>query len=129
MAYRILVAEDDDKSLYLINFLLESQGFQVIKATDGATAVDIAINENPDLILMDMQLPVMDGYEATRRIKAEKKSAHIPVIAMTAYAMKGDRAKSIEAGCQDYITKPIDTKYVLDMIRKYLSPNQTNYHD
>ncbi|MBW2572648.1 MAG: response regulator [Deltaproteobacteria bacterium] len=115
---RILVV-DDEKSLYLARFILEKNGYEVIEARDGLEAVDKASRESPDLILMDMQLPELDGYEATRRIKADEKSAKIPVIAITAYAMKGDR-ETLEAGCAGYIGKPIVPATFVEEIKKYL---------
>ena len=94
---KILIVEDDEKSLYLARFILQKQGYEVIEAGDGLEAVDKAFKETPDLILMDLQLPKLDGHEATRRIKADEKSNKIPVVALTACAMKGDREKSLAA--------------------------------
>ena len=116
---KILVVEDDEKGRYLACFLLRRAGFDVLEARDGQEAIKKAA-ERPDLILMDMQLPVIDGYEATRRIKADEDLARIPVIALTAYAMKGDREKTLEAGCSGYIEKPIDPKQFVSQVREYL---------
>ena len=91
-----------------LTLILERKGFEVVFAQDGSIAVDLAGSEKPELILMDMSLPVMDGWEATRRIKADSETKDIPVIALTAHAMAGDREKAIEAGCEDYDTKPVD---------------------
>ena len=115
---KILIVEDDEKSLYLARFILEKEGYDVIEARDGLEALDKVSRETPDLILMDMQLPKLDGYEATRRIRADKNLAHIPVVAMTAYAMKGDREKTLEAGCTGYIEKPIDPETIISEIQK-----------
>ena len=117
---KILIVEDDEKSLYLARFILEKQGYEVIEAVDGLEAVDKAFKETPDLILMDMQLPKLDGYEATRRIKANEKSSKTPVIALTAYTMKGDREKTFKAGCTGYIEKPIDTATFAEKVKKFM---------
>src|SRR5947209_20220067 len=95
---------------------LERKGYQIALAVDGGEGVEKAASEKPDLILMDMSLPVMDGWEATRRVKAHAETKHIPVIALTAHAMAGDRDKTIEAGCDDYDTKPIDLPRLLSKI-------------
>ena len=117
---KILIVEDDEKSLYLARFILEKEGYNVIEARDGLEALDKAFEETPALVLMDMQLPKLDGYEATRRIKADEKLAKIPIIALTAYAMSGDREKTLEAGCLGYIDKPIDPTTFIAEIEKYL---------
>lgn len=117
---KILIVEDNEQSLYLARFILEKEGYEVIEARDGLEALDKTSGETPDLILMDMQLPKLDGYEATRRIKADKKLTRIPVIALTAYAMKGDREKTLEAGCSGYIEKPIDPTSFVEDLKKYL---------
>ena len=117
---KILIVEDDPKSLYLVRFLLEQAGFTVVEAGDGEEALEKAAEETPDLILMDMQLPKLDGYEATKRIKADAQLRHIPVIALTAYAMKGDREKTLAAGCSSYIEKPIDPTTFVEEVKKYL---------
>jgi two-component system, cell cycle response regulator DivK len=117
---KILIVEDDEKSLYLARFILEKQGYEVIEAVDGLEAVDKAFIETPDLILMDLQLPKLDGYEATRRIKADEKSNKISVVALTACAMKGDREKTLAAGCSGYIQKPIDVATFAEEVKKYL---------
>ena len=117
---RILIVEDDEKSLYLARFILEKEGYEVIEARDGLEALDNVSKETPDLILMDMQLPKLDGYEATRRIKADEKLSKIPVVALTAYAMKGDRKKTIDAGCSGHIEKPIDPPTFVNEVKKYL---------
>ncbi len=117
---KILIVEDDENSLYLAKFILEKEGYEVIEARDGLEALDKTSKETPDLILMDMQLPKLDGYEATRRIKADEKLSKIPIVALTAYAMKGNQEKTFEAGCSGYIKKPIDTATFVEEVKKYL---------
>jgi two-component system cell cycle response regulator DivK len=105
---RVLYVEDNDDNVYVMKSRLSRAGFTVIVATDGEKGVEMAAAELPDLILMDLTLPVIDGWEATRRIKAAPETRHIPVIAVSAHAMAGDREKALAAGCNDYDTKPID---------------------
>ncbi|MBN2404834.1 MAG: response regulator [Coriobacteriia bacterium] len=120
MAEKILLVEDNPQNRYLVTFLLEKNGYEVISAEDGEQAIDSVEKELPDLILMDVQLPKLDGYEATRRIKADERFASIPLIALTAHSMKGDRGKALAAGCDDYITKPVDAEGLLARIRELL---------
>ncbi len=105
---KILLVEDNPVNRRLAEFLLRSQGYQVRAATNAQEAFDNIKNERPDLILMDVQLPGMDGLEATKKLKEEQTTRDIPVVAVTSYAMKGDREKALAAGCSGYITKPID---------------------
>jgi CheY-like chemotaxis protein len=105
---RILYVEDNDDNIYVVTNRLGRAGFTVLVARDGEQGVAMARAERPDLILMDLRLPVIDGWEATRRIKADESTRHIPVLALSAHAMTGDRARALEAGCDDYDTKPID---------------------
>lgn len=105
---KVLIAEDNAQNMYMARFLLENSGHSVIEAGDGELAVQLAGACKPDVILMDMQLPKLDGYAATARIKADARIRHIPVIAFTALAMKGDEEKTRAAGCNGYISKPID---------------------
>ncbi len=105
---KILLVEDNPVNRRLAEFLLRSQGYQVRAATNAQEAFDTIKAERPDLILMDVQLPGMDGLEATRKLKEEPATRDIPVVAVTSYAMKGDREKALAAGCSGYITKPID---------------------
>lgn len=107
---RILLVEDNPVNRRLAQFLLKSHGYLVYEATTGEEALELARTHRPDLILMDLQLPGLDGFQATRILKEDAITKEIPVIALTAYAMKGDREKALEAGCDGYITKPIDTK-------------------
>src|SRR4029078_3786421 len=104
----ILVVEDNEMNREMLSLRLQHKGYKVLIATDGDASVSIARANAPDLILMDMSLPVVDGWEATRRLKADRDLKHIPVIALTAHAMANDRDKALEAGCNDYDTKPID---------------------
>lgn len=113
MASKILLVEDNPQNRYLVTFLLEHNGYEVIVAEDGAEAVSAAAEHQPDLILMDVQLPGMDGYEATRKIKADSRFSATPVIALTAHSMKGDRDRALEAGCDDYLTKPVDAEQLV----------------
>jgi CheY-like chemotaxis protein len=117
---KILIVEDDENSLDVARILLTSAGYKGAEARDGLEAIDKTFVENPDLILMDMQLPLLDGYEATRRIRSDERSAKIPIIALTSYAMKGDREKTLDAGCNGYIEKPINPATFVNEIKKYL---------
>jgi two-component system, cell cycle response regulator DivK len=113
---KILLVEDNEMNRDMLSRRLLRKGFEVVMAVDGGQAVTMAESEHPDLILMDMSLPVIDGWEATRRVKAAEKTAHIPVIALTAHAMSGDREKALSAGCDDYDTKPIEMPRLLEKI-------------
>jgi CheY-like chemotaxis protein len=108
MVTRILYVEDNDDNIYVVRNRLGRAGFTILVARDGEQGVAMATTEKPDLILMDLRLPVLDGWEATQRIKAETATRHIPILALSAHAMTGDRAKALAAGCDDYETKPID---------------------
>ena len=116
----ILIVEDDPKNLKLIRDLLQIRGYTTLEATDGKQGVDIARTKMPDLILMDIQMPVMDGLEATSILKADPVTKSITIVALTAFAMQGDREKCIEAGFNDYITKPLDTRTFMTKIKEYL---------
>ncbi|MBN1383514.1 MAG: response regulator [Elusimicrobia bacterium] len=117
---KILVVEDNEKNMYLISFLLEKNNYEVIKATRGEEGVEIALKEKPDLVLMDIQLPGIDGLEATKKIRTSQSGREIPIIAVTSYAMSGDREKLIKGGCTGYIEKPINIEAFLLEIKKYL---------
>lgn len=117
----ILVVEDNEMNRDMLSRRLRRKGFEVILAVDGAEGVAKAKSESPDLILMDMSLPVMDGWEATRQIKASGASASIPIIALTAHAMAGDREKAMQAGCDDYDTKPVQLTRLLSKIESALA--------
>jgi CheY-like chemotaxis protein len=120
---KILLVEDNDMNRDMIAQYLGHYGFEVITAREGSAAVELARTAAPDLILMDISLPVLDGLEATRQIKAEPETKHIPVIALTAHAMASDRQKSMEAGCDDYEPKPIDFRRLMDKMRALLKPD------
>ena len=113
---KILIVEDNDMNLDMLSRRLARRGFEIVSARDGAAGVDMAKQEMPDLILMDMSLPVMDGWEATKALKAAGETAAIPVIALTAHAMASDREKALAAGCDDYYTKPIELPGLLEKI-------------
>jgi len=118
---KVLLVEDNEMNRDMLSRRLSRKGFEVIVALDGAEALQAALAEVPALILMDMSLPVMDGWEATRRIKAEAATAAIPVIGLTAHAMDGDREKCLAAGCDDYDTKPVDLPRLLEKMHAQLS--------
>ena len=122
MEYRILVIEDNEQNIYLMDFLLRAAGFRVIQAMDGTTGIEKARETRPDLILLDIQLPEMDGYEVARRLRADPGLAQTPIIAVTSYAMVGDREKAIEAGCTSYIEKPINPDTFVKQITPFLEP-------
>ena len=111
---RVLLAEDNEMNRDMLSRRLIRRGYTVLIAEDGQKAVDMATSEAPDLILMDMSLPIIDGWEATRLIKAEAATSGIPIIALTAHAMQGDREKALEAGCDDYDTKPVELSRLLE---------------
>jgi len=113
---KILYVEDNDDNIYMLKNRLTRAGFTVVVATNGAQGVAMASSEAPDLILMDITLPDMDGFEATQRIKANTATRHIPVVALTAHAMSGDKEKTIAAGCDDFDTKPVDLPRLLGKI-------------
>jgi two-component system, cell cycle response regulator DivK len=116
----ILIVEDNEMNRDMLSRRLERKGYKILIAVDGAEGVDVARAQMPDLILMDMSLPVVDGWEATRRIKADKKLKHIPIIALTAHAMANDREKALDAGCDEYDTKPIELPRLLGKIEALL---------
>lgn len=121
---KILYVEDNDDNVYMLRGRLSRAGFDVVVATDGAQGVAMAASEAPDLIVMDLSLPIVDGWEATRRLKGAPETRAIPVIALSAHAMEGDRAKAIAAGCDDYDTKPVDFPRLLEKIRTLLGKPQ-----
>ncbi len=117
---RILVVEDNETNMYLIRFMLEKSGYEVIEAREGAAGVELAAKEKPDLIIMDIQLPDINGLEATKRIRASEADGDIPIIALTSFAMAGDRERALAAGCTGYIEKPINPETFMTEIEKYL---------
>jgi two-component system, cell cycle response regulator DivK len=118
---RILIVEDNDLNRDMLSRRLVRRGFQVVVAADGAAGVEAAIRERPDLVLMDMSLPVVDGWQATRMIKADPATSAIPVMALTAHALKEDRERALEAGCDEFETKPVDLDRLLGKIESLLS--------
>jgi CheY-like chemotaxis protein len=113
---KILLVEDNEMNRDMLSRRLERRGYEVVMAVDGADGVAKAKSERPDLVLMDMSLPVIDGWEATRRIRQDPETANVPVIALTAHAMDGDRERAMEAGCNDYDVKPIELPRLLEKI-------------
>lgn len=122
---KILLVEDNEMNRDMLSRRLKRKGYDVVIATDGAQGVDMAKSESPDLILMDMGLPVLDGWQATQQIKAMALTRHIPVIALTAHAIAGDREKCLEAGCDDYDTKPVEFTRLLGKIEALLQKTAT----
>ncbi|BAC89625.1 response regulator [Gloeobacter violaceus] len=120
----ILVAEDVADNLLLIQSILESSGYMVSVAQNGAEAIDLVTSKLPDLVLMDLSLPIVDGWEATRVLKAQDATRHIPIIALTAHAMQGDREKALLAGCDDYLSKPIDIVEIEQVTADWLARSQ-----
>ena len=117
---KILLVEDNEMNRDMLSRRLERRGYEVVIAVDGQQGVDLAQSSSPDLILMDMSLPVIDGWEATRQLKAMERMKGVPIIALTAHAMSGDREKALEAGCNDYDTKPIELPRLLGKIEALL---------
>ena len=118
---KVLYVEDNDDNVYMLKMRLELLGdFDVVAAPDGEQGCAMALSERPDVILMDLEMPVVDGWEATRRIKANAALRHIPIIALTAHAMTGDEEKAREVGCDDYLSKPIDEDLLFEKLRHFL---------
>jgi two-component system, cell cycle response regulator DivK len=121
---RILIVDDNATNLKLVAYLMKANGYTVDTALDAESAIVAIRNHHPDVILMDIQLPGIDGLELTRRLKADPATRDIVIVAVTAYAMKGDQAKALAAGCDDYITKPIDTRTLPETIARHLARRQ-----
>jgi two-component system, cell cycle response regulator DivK len=121
MTKRILVVEDQEDNRQILRDLLGSAGYDLIEAENGEEALAAVAKHRPDLVLMDIQLPIMDGYEATRRLKADPKFKAIPIIVVTSYALSGDEGKAREAGCDAYVTKPYSPRLLLAKIKEFLS--------
>ena len=117
---KILIVEDNEMNRDMLSRRLIRKGFEVVMAEDGQKGVDMSVSESPDLILMDLSLPVMDGWQATTTIKGSEKTKDIPIIVLTAHAMAGDREKALEAGADEYDTKPIEFKRLLEKIKDFL---------
>ena len=118
---KILLVEDNEMNRDMLSRRLARRGFEVLIAENGQSGVDLTVSERPDLILMDMSLPVMDGWEATRRLKADPNTSAIPIIALTAHAMASDREQALEAGCDDYDSKPVDLSRLVRKIEQLLA--------
>lgn len=120
MTKKVLIVEDNALNMKLFNDLLEANGYETLGTDDGHTVLEIARTEKPDLILMDIQLPEVSGLEVTAWLKADDDLKHIPVVAVTAFAMKGDEEKIRQGGCEDYISKPISVVHFLEVVKRYL---------
>jgi two-component system, cell cycle response regulator DivK len=117
---RVLIVEDNDNNMELISFILEMNGEETLKAINGTEGVNAALTESPDYVILDIQLPDIDGLEVLKQIRASDRGKHIPIIAMTSYAMSGDKEKMLAAGCNGYIEKPIDPERVIAQLRDIL---------
>ncbi len=117
---RVLIVDDNQDSRELVVKVLKNKGYEMIEATDGEEAIEKAVGERPDLILLDISIPKLDGYEVTRRLKSREEFKETPIVALTAHAMKGDRAKALEVGCEGYISKPINIRELPDQVKSYL---------
>ena len=126
MKEKILIVEDDPRNMRLLEMTLRAKGYTLLEATDGGEALDIAVKEQPDFIIMDIELPKVNGLAVTRKLREIPEFRHIPIIAITAYAMKGDREKVIKAGCDAYFPKPINTRELPGMIAAMLLHRQRN---
>jgi len=124
MKEKILIVEDNPLNMKLLEMVLRAKTYTLLKATDGKEALDMAMREQPDLIIMDIQLPKMSGLEVTRKLRETPAFSHTPIIAITAYAMKGDEERVIESGCDAYLSKPINTRELPEMIAEMLSQRQ-----
>ncbi len=120
MTNKVLVIEDNDQNIYLVNFILEKHGFHVIQARNGEEGIRLALQQEPDLILLDIQLPGMDGYTVARALRKIESIKSVPIIAVTSYAMPGDREHALEAGCSGYIEKPINPETFVTEIQQHL---------
>ena len=114
---RILYVEDNEDNIYMLSRRLQRKGFDVLVARDGEEAIETVLKEKPELVLMDLSLPVLDGWEATRRIKAEPAVSGTPIIALTAHAMEGERERALAAGCDDFDTKPVDLNQFINVVK------------
>jgi len=124
MNERILIVEDNPPNMRLIEMVLRAKGYTLLKATDGEEALDMAMRERPDLIIMDIQLPKLNGLEVTKKLRETPALSHIPIIAVTAYAMRGDKERFIDGGCDAYLSKPINTRELPGVIAQMLLPRQ-----
>ncbi len=124
MKEKILIVEDNPQNMRLIEMVLRAKGYTLFKATDGEEALDMAMRERPDLIIMDMELPKLSGLEVTRKLRETPAFSSIPIIAVTAYAMKGDKEKFVDGGCDAYLSKPINTRELPGVIAQMLQSRQ-----
>lgn len=122
MAKRVLIAEDDALNRQIVVKILTLEGYEILEASNGRAAMALARSERPDLIMMDLGMPDIDGLEASRRLKADPRSADIPIIALTAYAMRGDEERARDAGCDGYLSKPCRPQTIRDAVRRFLEP-------
>lgn len=120
MKHRILVIEDNEQNIYMITYLLEHAGFEVLQARDGRAGVELASAQQPDLIVLDIQLPEMDGYEVARQLRATPFLEAVPIVAVTSHAMAGARERVLNAGCTDYLEKPIDTTTFVASVSRHI---------
>lgn len=125
--HKILYVEDNDDNIFMLTHRLSRRGFEVVVARDGAQGVSMAKDVQPSLILMDLSLPVLDGWEATRRLKGDPATRNIPVIGLSAHAMPGDKEKALASGCDDFDTKPVDMKRLLEKISTHLPGSTSAY--
>jgi two-component system, cell cycle response regulator DivK len=116
---KVLIIEDNEENMYLFGFILRKHGYEVIEAKDGIQGLDTAVRENPDLILLDIQLPQLDGYEVVRRLRKSNTHQNVPIIAITSFALTGDKDKCLNVGCDDYMEKPIDPEKFISMVNRY----------
>ena len=121
MAKTVLIVEDNELNMKLFHDLLEAHGINTVETNNGNNVLDLARDNNPDLIIMDIQLPEISGLDVTRDLKNDEELKHIPIVAVTAFAMKGDEQKIRDGGCEDYISKPISVSHFMDVINKYLN--------
>jgi two-component system, cell cycle response regulator DivK len=121
MKRRVLVIEDNEQNIYMIVYLLEHAGLEVVQARDGMTGVELAMMQPPDLILLDIQLPKLDGYDVARRLREESVLRDVPIVAVTSFAMAGDRERMLAAGCADYLEKPIDPDIFVDSVTRHIA--------
>lgn len=120
MRGKILLIEDNEQNAYLVDYLLKSRGWDIVFAREGASGLELADSESPNLVLLDIQLPGMDGYEVARKLRERKHLEGVPIVAVTSYAMPGDRENCLAAGCTGYIEKPIDPTTFADQVEEYL---------
>ena len=120
MKHKVLIIEDNEQNLYLMTFILKNRGYDVIQARDGREGIEVACRTAPALILLDIQLPVMDGYAVARELRSSAALARVPIVAVTSYAMAGDRERTLEAGCTGYLEKPINPQTFAEEVAQYL---------